>query len=230
MNEAVILCKLHHTNVVSFLGVTQYKGQINVVMEFISGINLEKVLFDPILKIYLSPDLESHISEDITRAIVYLHHPSIPIIHCDIKPSNIIVDTKTMTAKLCDFGSACTSESLVIENKCLGEEAFLRRGTLLYRAPEVQLYEKPNSVALDVWALSATIVTIFSEALVWPVKDVNNCEKEITEKMLFQETPQTSTLPNFLITPIKRCFSYIIEQRPTAEQLLLIFLNHSSNL
>lgn len=47
-----------------------------------------------------------NVSIDVASALDYLHHDSeVPVVHCDIKPSNILLD-EDMTAKIGDFGLA----------------------------------------------------------------------------------------------------------------------------
>ncbi|KAL1820331.1 hypothetical protein ACET3Z_015200 [Daucus carota] len=67
---------------------------------------------------------------DVASALDYLHcRCSTPIIHCDLKPSNVLIDNY-MIAHVCDFGIA----------KLLGEQEFLAQtktlGTIGYMAPE----------------------------------------------------------------------------------------------
>ncbi|XP_030970155.1 putative receptor-like protein kinase At3g47110 [Quercus lobata] len=77
-----------------------------------------------------------NIAIDVASALLYLHHHcQTPIIHCDLKPSNILLDDD-LTAHVSDFGLArLLSKS--------GKEAFLNqlssagiKGTIGYVAPE----------------------------------------------------------------------------------------------
>ncbi|KVH89374.1 Protein kinase, catalytic domain-containing protein [Cynara cardunculus var. scolymus] len=70
---------------------------------------------------------------DVALALEYLHHGQpLPIIHCDLKPSNVLLD-RYMNARVCDFG---------ISN-FFGDEEFMLTatlGTTRYTAPGCDVY------------------------------------------------------------------------------------------
>jgi len=70
------------------------------------------------------------IALDVARGLQYLHEEiEVPIIHCDIKPENILIDSRGM-AKIADFGLS----KLLIGNQT---QTFTGvRGTRGYLAPE----------------------------------------------------------------------------------------------
>lgn len=76
------------------------------------------------------------------RSLAYLH--GVGICHRDIKPQNLLVDTRTHILKLCDFGSA---KALVP-----GEPSVAYICSRYYRAPELIFGCTDYTVAIDVWS------------------------------------------------------------------------------
>ncbi|WMV09256.1 hypothetical protein MTR67_002641 [Solanum verrucosum] len=86
--------------------------------------------------------LRSDIVLDIARFLLYLHEEcENQIIHCDIKPLNILLD-KNNTAKIADFGLA----KLRIKDQMRTKTIF--RGTRGYMAPE-WLKNVPETTKVD---------------------------------------------------------------------------------
>ncbi|KAK9672278.1 hypothetical protein RND81_12G088600 [Saponaria officinalis] len=80
------------------------------------------------------------IAIDVAQALSYLHRDSeIPIIHCDLKPSNILLDDN-MVARVGDFGLAkfLTNPQHPNQSSSIGV-----RGTVGYAAPEYGLGSDP---------------------------------------------------------------------------------------
>eukprot|EP00386_Alphamonas_edax_P000985 GDKI01002932.1.p1 GENE.GDKI01002932.1~~GDKI01002932.1.p1 ORF type:complete len:404 (+),score=149.83 GDKI01002932.1:154-1365(+) len=81
------------------------------------------------------------------RGFGYLH--SLGICHRDIKPQNLLVDTKQHVLKVCDFGSA---------KKLLpGEQSVSYICSRYYRAPELMLGATEYTCAIDIWSIGCVV-------------------------------------------------------------------------
>ncbi|KAI9107842.1 hypothetical protein K1719_021178 [Acacia pycnantha] len=101
--EAELLMRVHHRNLASFLGYCNEGGQIAIIYEFMAYGNLEKCLSGS-MKELSSWKNRIQIAVDAAQGLEYLHHGcKPPIVHRDIKTSNILLNEK-MQAKVADFG------------------------------------------------------------------------------------------------------------------------------
>ncbi|XP_027155137.1 probable LRR receptor-like serine/threonine-protein kinase At3g47570 [Coffea eugenioides] len=92
---------------------------------------------------------------DVASALEYLHFGyTTPVVHCDLKPSNILLD-ESMVAHVSDFGMAkfLDEESSVLHTKTLA--------TLGYLAPEYGL-EGQVSKRVDVYSFGIVLMETFS--------------------------------------------------------------------
>ncbi|KAK3427105.1 hypothetical protein EUGRSUZ_F03415 [Eucalyptus grandis] len=125
--EVKLLGRLHHRNLVNLVGYCAEKGQHMLVYVYMSKGSLASHLYGDI-KESLSWDLRVYIALDVARGLEYLHDGAVPpVIHRDIKSSNILLD-QTMRARVADFG--LSREEMVDKN------AANIRGTFGYLDPE----------------------------------------------------------------------------------------------
>lgn len=125
--EVMVLGRLHHRNLVNLVGYCAEKGQRMLVYVYMTNGSLASHLYREDLEA-LSWDLRVYIALDVARGLEYLHDGAIPpVIHRDIKSSNILLD-QSMRARVADFG--LSREEMV--NKHVGNI----QGTFGYLDPE----------------------------------------------------------------------------------------------
>ena len=97
--EARATARFNHENIVSIYGTDDYLGMPYMVLEYIEGITLAKLVGER--RMPANRAIETMVP--VVRALVAAHEAG--LIHRDLKPENIVV-TKSGTVKVLDFGVA----------------------------------------------------------------------------------------------------------------------------
>ncbi|KAM7519022.1 hypothetical protein LguiB_017984 [Lonicera macranthoides] len=126
--ECEFLRNIRHRNLTKIVSSCSNSDFLALVLQYLSNGSLEKWLYSH--NYYLTILQRLDIMIDVASGLEYLHHGQrMPIIHCDLKHNNILID-KAMITHVCDFGIA----------KLLGEEEFMAQtktlATIGYMAPE----------------------------------------------------------------------------------------------
>lgn len=103
LREAKVLSRLQHPNIVLVLDSFREGDDYYLVMEYVEGHNLYDML-----KERDEPFAEEQVlvwARQICDVLHYLHSHDPPVIYRDLKPTNIMIDTKD-NVKLVDFGIA----------------------------------------------------------------------------------------------------------------------------
>ncbi|TKW03451.1 hypothetical protein SEVIR_7G024700v4 [Setaria viridis] len=125
--EVQTIGRTHHKNLVRLLGFCNEGKERLLVYEFMTNGSLNQFLFGDVR---LEWNLRAQLALGVARGLLYLHEEcSTQIIHCDIKPQNILLDGN-FTAKISDFGLA----KLLRTNQTQTITGI--RGTRGYVAPE----------------------------------------------------------------------------------------------
>lgn len=149
-SEVSAIGQTHHRNLVRLLGFCDEGQHRLLVYEFMSNNSLAYHLFG-----ISKPDWNQRvqIAFGIARGLMYLHEEcSNQIIHCDIKPQNILLDD-SFTARISDFGLA----KLLMNNQTRTLTGI--RGTRGYVAPE-WFRNAPISAKVDVYSFGVMLLEI----------------------------------------------------------------------
>jgi serine/threonine protein kinase len=194
--EAETLTRLRHPQVPQIYAFFNDSVSVYIVMEYIAGRDLEQGLSQrqpdgSFLAGRPRPAAQVlHDGVTVCSILEHLHSRVPPLVHCDIKPANLIRDNESNALFLVDFGAAAATGA--------GENY----GTPGYAAPE--MYQGKRLPASDIYALGATLYHLLTD-------------DDPTEHPL--KFPKLNTLPQVLRTIIEQAIASEARDRPSATEL-----------
>lgn len=195
LDELLVMSKLSHSNIVSFLGACMTPPNLCFVMEL-----CEKSVFE-ILHVDRE-DISVHesvrIATDVGYAMEYLHSLRPAVIHRDIKSHNVLRDYNGVY-KLCDFGLVMCKNTA--------------SGTPAYMPPEL-LLNKPFNRSVDVYSFGILLNELLTQEVPYTQLDVG----EVRRRIISGERPPMPSYggrPNRLSQLTTRCWSGSPDQRPS---------------
>jgi serine/threonine protein kinase len=139
INEAHLLRQANHPNCVRFIECVQTEHAVVLVTEYIEGVEL----FQALKQHKFTEGTVLEVMQQLLSVLAYLHD-TLHIVHRDVKPENIMVDTKQTPIRvvLVDFGLA---------RSCERKRSRIPRDVTLHYHPQPQPSRMPpgRNMSLD---------------------------------------------------------------------------------
>ena len=163
-NEAKIIARLNHENIVKVYDIEHVFRTVFIVMEHLEGITLRHILKN---KLRLPYPRMLQILMQVCAGLDYAHQQG--IVHQDVKPGNIFIENSDRV-KLVDFGLASP----------IGGCSDDLPGTVFYMAPE-QIEGEPVDPRTDVYSLGITAFEMATGSRPFPDDVCSVLRAHITE-------------------------------------------------
>ncbi|AGO84667.2 Serine/threonine protein kinase [Pandoravirus salinus] len=198
--EVAFLSELRHPNVVVFVGACVHAPNLCVVTEYVSRGSLSGVLAGAAGQ-RLPFALRMRMLRSAATGVAYLHALDPPVVHRDLKSSNLLVDDE-YNVKVADFGLARIREDNATMTRC---------GTPAWTAPEVIRGERYDERA-DVYSIGIVAWEVLTRRR--PYEDLNfvNVTMSVLEG---RRPPLPADCPPVLARLIEACWHDKVAKRPT---------------
>lgn len=192
-DEAERLASLNHPNIVAFKNYHIDKcGNIYLVMEYAEGKSLEEYINS--INGLIVEERICPIFEPILEAVGYAHKKG--ILHCDIKPANIII-TPEGSPKVLDFGIA----RIIKQQGEHNETDNIVMGTPSYMSPE-QVKGEHLDARSDIYSLGVLLHQMLTGNA--PYDTTTLTEQEINAKVVEEPLPRMRTYYKYISDKLQR--------------------------
>ncbi|XP_036397649.1 mitogen-activated protein kinase kinase kinase 9 [Megalops cyprinoides] len=210
--EAKLFAMLRHPNIMALLGVCLQEPNLCLVMEYARGGSLNRALSGKRIPPHTLVDW----AVQIARAMHYLHCQAIvPIIHRDLKSSNILIlekvekeDLSNKTLKITDFGLA---------REWHRTTKMSAAGTYAWMAPEV-IRSSTFSKGSDVWSYGVLLWELLTGEV--PFRGIDGLAVAYGVAMNKLALPIPSTCPEPFARLMEDCWNPDPHARPPFTSIL----------
>jgi TPR repeat protein/predicted Ser/Thr protein kinase len=200
--EARAVGRLHHPNIVTIFEFGEHQGEPFIAMEYVEGQTLSNLVGRSDVSL---PQLVG-LMDGLCAGLHYAHRAG--IIHRDIKPVNVMVDTEGIV-KILDFGIARAAALSLTQ---AGTQPGTVLGTLNYMSPE-QLSGKGVDQRTDIFAVGAVFYELLAGRQAFP-GDIDSGILQLI--LLTGPTPLAQLRPDLdpgLVAIVNRCLERDVERR-----------------
>jgi len=149
LTEARAIAALDHPNIVQAYSVDNEGDRYYLVMEFVDGEDLEQLVES---RGVLDPNMAADYIRQAADGLQHGHQRN--MIHCDIKPSNLLLNPKGVV-KIVDMGLAQLQDPKEVRSKNQSNDQVL--GSVDYLSPEQALGGKDFNHRADIYSLGCTL-------------------------------------------------------------------------
>eukprot|EP01018_Ginkgo_biloba_P016753 Gb_28309 [translate_table: standard] len=156
--ECKVLRRVRHRNVIKIITSCSNLDFTALVLPFMANGSLDKCLYSDGDECGLNLTQRLKIAVDIAQGMAFLHHHNfVQVVHCDLKPSNVLLDEE-MAGRVADFGIArltCgNSMDSFTSSLALG-------GSVGYIAPEYGMGGRPSTKG-DVYSYGVLLLELLT--------------------------------------------------------------------
>ena len=217
-DEARLLGRVRHRNIVQVDDLVRVDGRWAVVMEYIPGHDLKVVTdalhsWDELMPRGVALEVVGAVADALDVAYNTVSGgQKLQVIHRDIKPANVRL-TKGGDLKVLDFGIA---RGEFVEREA--ETKDVRFGTLQYMAPERVLGD-PETPAGDVYSLAITLYQLLTGELLGRAKLRKASQQLQVQEALQTLESMTGRLDDELVGLFAEMLAWDVEERPTSREV-----------
>lgn len=198
--EAHRLAALNHPNIVRLVNFhIDEKGSVYLIMEYADGYSIEKYLRD--INGLIVEERICPMFEPILDGVGYAHQHD--IIHCDIKPANVVITTEGQP-KILDFGIA----QIVSEQE---GHARMIMGTPSYMSPEQVRGEKLDARS-DIYSLGVLLHQMLTGNA--PYDTTTLTEQQINQKVIEEPLPRLATYYKYVSEKMQKIVDKATAKNP----------------
>jgi hypothetical protein len=211
--EARAAAAISHPNVVRVFAVGQTKRTKlpYIIMQYVDGPNLEEWR---LRRRRLSEREARRVIGEVAAALAAAHERE--LVHRDVKPSNVLLETETGRAFVADFGVSAALSGATDETRLTHTGAVV--GTPTYMSPE-QSASDPLTPTSDVYSLGVLAYELLTGELPF---EANSAMGWAAAHLRDTPTPTAERRPEIspaLAQMVDRCLAKSPEDRPTADEI-----------